>query len=636
MKTGTLLRGIATLTFLTAATASLAVPVAIDTTNPNNGITDLFSATFDGALSGCTGSDPSWCPFFRGKPGPTRAIVFAPAPSRVITGVPLGITPVPTAGSFLNLTLNGSNTQVTLTGGTIAFADLALIIRNETVVQANKAGVVFDPAPQVATLDANGQAEFLVDLAPTTAVDFSQFSVVAFPPTGSCAGDLCRLIPILTLDMVRYRLFIDYDPTFTYFTASYIGQTGNNSILSINMHSNAPEIAVTDSRPPADDLAVPFGSVSELTTATQTVTVTNSGTANLLLGTVGGANPLATPFALTNDTCTGATVLPSAACTFNVTFTPGSVGAFSDSLDIPSSDADEPSVTVAVSGTGSTPVPNITVTDSAAPTTDGLIPFGSTGIGTQLDHTVTVTNDGSADLVLGDIGVANPLLAPYSIVNDACSGQTLAPTASCSLGVRFEPTVAGATSDSFDIPSNDVTDPTVTISVSGTGTGSATPNIVVTDNTLPVNDRLVPFGNVTLGTVRDRTITVANSGGVNLVIGTVAGANPLADPFSVVTDNCSGQTLVPPPSDNASCTILTRYTPVVTLASSDSLNIPSSDPDEPTVTVDVTGTGINPGEGGVETPSATGTDSGFMAIDPVTLLLLGAAGVLGWHRRRTG
>ncbi len=421
--------------------------MAVDTTNPANGYTDLFSATFDGALSPCTGSDPSWCTFFNGKPGPNRNIIITPTPTGVINAVPLGITPVPAAGSYLDLTLDGARTQVTISGGTIAVPAISLTIQggtpNATVVNAGGAGVVFSAAPQTAPLDANGRAEFLVNLAPAIAVDFSTFTVIVGAPNGTCSGPLCSIIPILTLDMVRYRLVIDYNADFSTFTADYIGQTGNNSILSITMNSVVPEIAVTDSVAPADDLLVPFGDVTELTSATQTVTVTNAGTANLVLGPVAGTLTLEAPFALANDNCSGATVAARRNCTFQVTFSPGVVGAFSDTLDIPSNDASEPSVTVTVTGNGvALPVPNISITDSVPPADDQLVPFGSAAVGTTADEVVTVTNDGNGDLILGTLASADGLLAPFSLVNDTCSGQTVLPAASCTLTVRFEPTAA--------------------------------------------------------------------------------------------------------------------------------------------------------------------------------------------------
>lgn len=619
---------------MTAATTGLAAPVPLDTTSASNGFTDLFSTTFDGSLVPCSGSSPSYCSFFGGEPpNANRAVVITPTPTGVINAVPLGFAAVPAAGSYLDLTLNGN--QLTIAGGTIAVPSLVLQIKGGTPqatdVLANSAGVVFDIAPQVATLDANGRAEFFVNLSPATAVDFSNFTTVAFAPVGSCAGPLCSLISILTLDMVRYRLVIDYDPTLSYFTGTFIGQTANNSLLSITMNSVAPEIDVTDSVAPAGDRLVPFGDVTELTTATQTVTVTNTGTSNLLLGTVAGADSLAAPFALANDNCTGATIAPAASCTFNVTFSPGTAGSFGDTLDIVSNDADEPSVTVTLSGNGTAlPVPNISVTDSVPPATDQSVPFGNIPVGATAGETVTVTNEGNADLVLGSIAALDGLAAPFTIISDSCSGQTLPQGGSCTLGVRFEPTAPGSFNDTFDIPSNDAADPTVTIAVSGGGTSLAAPDIVVTDNILPADDRLVPLGNITEGTSRDGTITVTNAGGLDLAIGTVGSSNALAAPFSVVTDNCSAQTLAPA----GSCTVVVRFAPPTTGAASGSLNIPSNDPDEPSVIVQVSGTGITRGEGGVVSPSPGG-GGGFMAIDPATLLLLGAAGAWGWRRRQS-
>lgn len=605
----------------------------VDTTSVSNGFTDLFSTTFDGSLVPCSGSSPAYCTFFGGEPpNPIRAVIITPTPTGAVNGVPLGFASAPAAGSYLDLTRSGN--QLTLAGGTISVPSLILQIKGGTPaatdVSANGAGVVFDTAPQTATLDANGRAEFLINLAPSTAVDFSDFTTVAFAPIGSCAGPLCSLISILTLDMVRYRLVIDYDPTFTYFTADYIGQTANNSLLAITMNSVAPEIAVSDSVAPPADLLVAFGDVTELTSASQTVTVTNSGSGNLLMGTVAGSNPLAAPFTITSDTCSSATVLPAATCTFTVTFSPGSAGSFSDTLDIPSNDGDEPSITVTVSGNGTAQaVPNISITDSVAPAADQSVPFGNAAVGGTANETVTVSNDGNADLVLGSVAVANGLLAPFSVVNDTCSGQTLAPAASCTLGVRFEPTAPGAFVEAFDIPSNDAADPTITIAVSGGATGLATPDIEVKDDTLPSDDLAIPFGNVTEATTRDRTITVTNVGGLDLTIGTIGDSNALAAPFSIVTDGCSAETLAP----DANCAIVVRYAPPATGNASDSLNIPSDDPDEGSVTVQVTGAGIAAGEGGVETPSPDGADGGFMAIDPATLLLLGAAGAWGWRRR---
>ena len=52
-----------------------------------------------------------------------------------------------------------------------------------------------------------------------------------------CTGPLCALLGVLSLDMVRYELAIQYDPTFTNFTSKFEGQTANNSIICANLNS---------------------------------------------------------------------------------------------------------------------------------------------------------------------------------------------------------------------------------------------------------------------------------------------------------------------------------------------------------------------------------------------------------------
>jgi len=252
VKTGKILPGVAGLIILTAATPGLAVQVALDTADARNGLTDLFSATFDGALAPCTGGSPTYCPFFAGEPGPTRQISITPNPTQVINGVPLGISPTPIAGSFLEMTLAPDKSTVTLAGGVIALPVINLNIQGTTSFQATGAGIVFGP-PGLAqpgaftpagggstgatvALNASGQAEFLVNLAPLVTADFSTLSTVA----GNCAGPLCSIVPILTLDMVRYRLLIDYDPFFSSFTTSYIGQTANNSLVFATLNTQSP------------------------------------------------------------------------------------------------------------------------------------------------------------------------------------------------------------------------------------------------------------------------------------------------------------------------------------------------------------------------------------------------------------
>ncbi|MCL4476730.1 MAG: carboxypeptidase regulatory-like domain-containing protein [Nitrospirae bacterium] len=108
------------------------------------------------------------------------------------------------------------------------------------------------------------------------------------------------------------------------------------------------------------------------------------------------------------------------------------------------------------------------------------------------------------------------------------------------------------------------------------------------------------FGNIVTGSSSAaRTFTVQNTGDLNLLIGTlsITGANPAE--FSKTSDNCSGQTLAP----SSNCTVQIVFSPTTSGAKSANLSIPSNDPDTPTLSVLLTGTGVT------QTYSISGTVS---------------------------
>jgi hypothetical protein len=81
--------------------------------------------------------------------------------------------------------------------------------------------------------------------------------------------------------------------------------------------------------------------------AVKTFTVTNSGDQSLSIGTLAVSGN----FAVSGNTCNGATVPAAGTCTFGVTFSPGSAGAKTGSVSIPSNAASSPEV-VSLSGSG--------------------------------------------------------------------------------------------------------------------------------------------------------------------------------------------------------------------------------------------------------------------------------------------
>jgi hypothetical protein len=159
----------------------------------------------------------------------------------------------------------------------------------------------------------------------------------------------------------------------------------------------------------------------------QTVTVKNTGGAAAASTTL---TVNSDQFAITNNNCPSS-LAAGASCTAGVIFQPTFNGAQSASLSVTSPSVANPA-SVALTGTGGTP--------AALSPLPGLLTFSSTGVGlTSSPQTVTITNPG----VLTATGVALAAAAPFQLVNNTCTA-TLAAQASCTTGVVFAPTSAGA------------------------------------------------------------------------------------------------------------------------------------------------------------------------------------------------
>lgn len=117
---------------------------------------------------------------------------------------------------------------------------------------------------------------------------------------------------------------------------------------------------------------------------------------------------------------------------------------------------------------------------------------------------------------------------------------------------------------------------TVTATVSG-GQPPAQPDI-------DVQPTAVDFGNVTVGSTADRTLTVRNVGNASLTVTGVSIDNPrftVVSPSTPFTVSVGGQQAV-----------VVRFAPAVVGPQSGTLRIQSNDPDEATVTVSLTGQGV--------------------------------------------
>ncbi|HUO29368.1 MAG TPA: FG-GAP-like repeat-containing protein [Bryobacteraceae bacterium] len=189
----------------------------------------------------------------------------------------------------------------------------------------------------------------------------------------------------------------------------------------------------------------------------QSLTVTNIGRSplNISLVTLTGTYP--TDFNIVGNTCQGAVVQPAGQCAITVTFSPAAQGFRSAWVTIADSGLASPEE-VLLSGSG-------TVVEYS-PT---HLTFGSANLGTASSaQTVTLTNTGAAS-----IGDLQPSLAGTNsgdFLESTTCGNKLAPGASCSILVTFQPTATGTRTAVLNIQEPGGGGSPLEVALMGTGT----------------------------------------------------------------------------------------------------------------------------------------------------------------------
>lgn len=203
--------------------------------------------------------------------------------------------------------------------------------------------------------------------------------------------------------------------------------------------------------------------------------------------------------------------------------------------------------------------------------------FGTVGIGSSPEKTLTVSNIGDGSL---DIQPATPPTAPFSII-DGCANRKLQSTgASCTITVNFAPSAAEGYSSTIVIPSNAANTASLTVNLSGMGTDTPVPVITASSTTLS-------YVGIYVGVTADIDLTVGNAGTVDLNIGSISIGGANASEFSINSDNCSNQTI----AADGSCNLKIRFAPSSGGTKTAALSIASDDPD-PALEVSLVGTGI--------------------------------------------
>ena len=188
----------------------------------------------------------------------------------------------------------------------------------------------------------------------------------------------------------------------------------------------------------------------------QTLTLKNTGTASLTIGSIAVWGTNASSFTLGSNTC-GATLAAAASCTFAATFTPTLAGALTGTIAI-TDDASGSPQTVTLKGTGTAPA--VTLTPTA-------ITFAATVGSTSAAKTISLKNTGTIALSIASIAIGGADPSSFVLQSSNC-GSMLAAAATCTLGVAFKPAATGTFTGTVVVTDNAAGSPQA-VTLHGTG-----------------------------------------------------------------------------------------------------------------------------------------------------------------------
>jgi RHS repeat-associated protein len=296
-----------------------------------------------------------------------------------------------------------------------------------------------------------------------------------------------------------------------------------------------------------------------------------------------------------------------------VIFDPSTTGTVNDTLRVRSNDPNEPEVLINLTGDG-LPVPKLVITDSVAPSIDKIAYFGNVATdGAVGAAAVTLRNDGSGPLIVqqngivvsgGPFSIASVVSSTQGPINLASSPATMAAgaTETWTVSLQFDPATIGLFEESLTIISNDSEHPSTAISLFGAGTGP--PRIRVADSVVPFDDGVIAFPNIHVdgsGGISDtQSVTISNDGGIPLQVaqnGVTLNGGTHFRILNITSDKQGDIDLTSGPAtidklSGETWTVFVAFDPVASGPQNDTLSIQSSDPNEPTLNVQLSGIGL--------------------------------------------
>jgi dienelactone hydrolase len=289
--------------------------------------------------------------------------------------------------------------------------------------------------------------------------------------------------------------------------------------------------------------------------ATQTVTLTNTGIFTLTISSIAVTGTNAGDFSQT-DTC-DSSVAPGKSCMISAVFKPTQIGPRIAAITI--TDNISPPQSIALNGTGIVAGPNVTLSTTS-------LTYATQAIGTSSSaRSVTLTNYGSAALSIS--GISFKGANPGDFLQTNTCGASVGSAASCTISVTFKPTGINTRTASLSIADNAPASPQI-VSLSGTGTE------------VLLNPASLSFGVIQANTSKSLSTTLTNSGSTTLSISGIATSSPFSE-----TNTCSSTV-----GAGSSCIITVTFHPTARGAFSGTLSVSDNGGPSPQI-VSLSGSG---------------------------------------------
>ena len=309
--------------------------------------------------------------------------------------------------------------------------------------------------------------------------------------------------------------------------------------------------------------SVSFGKVGVGKQATQSISISNTGTTTASITQATFSNP---QFSLSGATFP-MSMATGQSSNWTIAVTPTSAGTITGTLTVLGSDGSS-SATLNLSATAVTPGAQISLSSSA-------VQFGTVSIGSTGNANLAISNTGGTDLSISVISITGPEFGLTGI----STPKTISAGQSVPVALAFKPTAAGALSGSLTITSNDPTNPTMTVSLNGTGSTAAVGQLQDVPSSLS-------FGSVSVGSSGTKQITLSNTGNAAVQITSIAAAGT---GFSV-----NGLTVPYTLNPSATATLNVIFAPTTGGSVSGNITV-ISDANGSPLKIPVSGTGLQAG-----------------------------------------